>query len=145
VIGAGISGLTAARTLKDANIDVIVLEAAEEIGGRTLSFQYPDYLVNYGAEFICKLNNPDGMSTVLKKVILESGLKLYRPDWDEILVYDKCGQIFPNEVMLEQRRIFLEACDWVINQGVSDRSFIEQIKERYPDFEKSNWMQYFIG
>ena len=35
VIGAGLSGLAAAKALREASVDVIVLEAASEIGGRT--------------------------------------------------------------------------------------------------------------
>lgn len=37
VVGAGVSGLTAARELARRGIDVLVLEAADRIGGRTMS------------------------------------------------------------------------------------------------------------
>ena len=38
VIGAGVAGLTAARTLHDAGVPVIVLEASNHIGGRVRGF-----------------------------------------------------------------------------------------------------------
>lgn len=37
VIGAGVAGLTAARELRRRGVEVIVLEAADRVGGRTLS------------------------------------------------------------------------------------------------------------
>lgn len=37
VVGAGISGLVAARTLVDAGCEVVVLETAERVGGRILT------------------------------------------------------------------------------------------------------------
>src|SRR3954447_13628817 len=53
VVGAGLSGLTAARRLEEAGHDVVVLEARDRVGGRTWSQAMPDGTVaERGGEFI---------------------------------------------------------------------------------------------
>ena len=42
VIGAGISGLSAARLLTAAGLEVLVLEARERVGGRTCTLRDPE-------------------------------------------------------------------------------------------------------
>jgi protoporphyrinogen oxidase len=50
ILGAGLAGLTAAYHLRDR--DVVVLESADRVGGRTLSGDHGAYWYNLGAQFV---------------------------------------------------------------------------------------------
>jgi oxygen-dependent protoporphyrinogen oxidase len=50
ILGAGLSGLTAAYELR--NRDIVVIERRDRVGGRTLSGTHFDYWYNSGAQFV---------------------------------------------------------------------------------------------
>jgi monoamine oxidase len=54
IIGAGAAGLAAARTLHERNIDFVVLEARDRVGGRAYTLRSQDgiFPIELGAEFI---------------------------------------------------------------------------------------------
>ena len=52
VVGAGLSGLTAARTLHVAGADVRVLEARDRVGGRTFSVPLGGDVLDLGAQWV---------------------------------------------------------------------------------------------
>ena len=52
VIGAGLAGLTAARILKKANVDVSVLEANDSPGGRVRSQNYNGFILDRGFQVL---------------------------------------------------------------------------------------------
>jgi monoamine oxidase len=57
VIGAGMAGIMAARTLHDAGYDVTILEARDRLGGRTQTDNSLGSSVDLGAAWI---HGPDG-------------------------------------------------------------------------------------
>ena len=44
IIGAGVSGLSAAKLLKENGLDVVVLEARNRVGGRTWTVKVCSFL-----------------------------------------------------------------------------------------------------
>lgn len=56
IIGAGISGLSAAKELIQHGIDVIILEARERIGGRIWKADNFDIPIDLGASWIHQMN-----------------------------------------------------------------------------------------
>lgn len=59
VVGAGIAGLTAARTLTDAGVECVVLEARDRIGGRLYTLDLAGTPVDLGGSWIhTPIGNP---------------------------------------------------------------------------------------
>jgi protoporphyrinogen/coproporphyrinogen III oxidase len=50
IVGAGLAGMVAAYELRDR--DIVVFEAADRVGGRTMSGSHGEYWYNLGAQFI---------------------------------------------------------------------------------------------
>jgi monoamine oxidase len=74
VIGAGISGLAAARVLAASGMQVAVIEARDRIGGRILTQYHENRPFELGAEFV------HGKPSELWDLIHESGLETYELD-----------------------------------------------------------------
>lgn len=52
IIGAGVSGLVAAKTLQDQGLNVLIVEAQGHIGGRATSEPWHGINIDLGAEFV---------------------------------------------------------------------------------------------
>lgn len=59
IVGGGAAGIAAAKALYEANINFLLLEADERIGGRIKNQQFGDYMVENGANWIHGLYTAD--------------------------------------------------------------------------------------
>lgn len=71
IIGAGLSGLMAARTLQINKIQFVVLEAQHRVGGRVLSTSHDGCTIDLGAQFV----SPH--QTRIQRLLQEYGLSTY--------------------------------------------------------------------
>ncbi|XP_077983035.1 amine oxidase [flavin-containing] B-like [Glandiceps talaboti] len=73
VIGAGISGMSAAKVLHEAGLDIMVLEARDRLGGRSVTFNDPSYgCADMGAGFVGPTQNR------ILRLMKELGIENYK-------------------------------------------------------------------
>ena len=99
IVGAGVSGLTAARLLARAGQRVLVLEARDRIGGRTWTERSDGHITDRGASWIHGVDdNP------LAEVVSAFGMReveftvgSYQPDGRPIAYYGPAGERLSDE------------------------------------------------
>ncbi|EEF44590.1 polyamine oxidase 1 isoform X1 [Ricinus communis] len=99
VIGAGISGLSAAKVLAENGIeDVVILEASDRIGGRIKKESFGGVSVELGAGWIAGVGGKE--SNPVWELANQSGLRTCFSDYSNARynIYDRSGKIFPSGV-----------------------------------------------
>lgn len=133
VIGAGVSGLTAARLLAQAGQRVVVLEARDRIGGRTWTQRSGGLVSDRGASWIHGIDdNPladvvgaFGMRTV------EHTVGSYQPDGRPIAYYGPSGERLGDDAVqsfADDIREFDRHLEAVIDESEPDATYRDVIE-----------------
>mmetsp|Transcript_3042 Transcript_3042/g.4269 ORF Transcript_3042/g.4269 Transcript_3042/m.4269 type:complete len:581 (-) Transcript_3042:161-1903(-) len=96
VIGAGVSGLTAAKTLQTAGKNLIVLEGRNRIGGRTYSNKTSSFPCDIGANWV---HNFDTTKNPILNLATGFGLHLLPFDWSNTPTYNEQGAAVSDAVV----------------------------------------------
>jgi monoamine oxidase len=134
VVGAGMAGLTAARTLAEAGVRVAVIEARSRIGGRILTYRSRGHTFELGAEFI------HGRPPELWALILEAGFDPYERDGSQACFEDGMLRLCSPQ---EHAFSLLEDLE---NPPEPDLSFTEYLSRlQASDSERSSLLNFVEG
>nr|XP_015206611.1 PREDICTED: amine oxidase [flavin-containing] B-like isoform X1 [Lepisosteus oculatus] len=90
VIGGGLSGLSAAKLLKESGLNVLVLEARDRVGGRTLTVKGPEFqYVDLGGAYVGPTQNS------ILRLAKELGVKTHLVNEKERLIHYYKGKTYP--------------------------------------------------
>lgn len=103
VIGSGMAGISAARDLAEAGLDVVVLEGRMRIGGRTWTDDSWGVPLDLGASWIHGTAAPNPIWALARK----HGLPTIPTDYDSMTIYDADGRrVTAREARADSSRFF---------------------------------------
>ena len=88
IIGAGCSGLAAARELRDAGYAVTIFEQNQEVGGRAATREQQGFTYDYGAQYI-KRGSAISISLITERFQLTDLIDITKPVW----IFERDGRI----------------------------------------------------
>lgn len=140
IIGAGISGLAAAKKLKEKGFTVIVLEAQEKIGGRLRTVRSMGIAFDEGASWI---HGPNG--NPITKLASQAGAKTYLTDDDNLEVFDNNGTAYSDTFLDSQYTQFENALNTVRSAGTKRQSFQTIFNSLYPTEANNTLWKYMLS
>ena len=140
IIGAGISGLAAAKKLKDKGFTVIVFESQEKIGGRLRTDRRLGIAFDEGASWI---HGPNG--NPITKLASQAGANTYLTDDDNLAVFDNNGTAYSETFLDSQYTEFENALNAVLGAGTKQQSFQTIFNSLYPTQANNRLWKYMLS
>ena len=93
ILGRGMAGITAARTLSDNGVtDFLIIEAESVLGGRMKEMTFEGYTIELGANWIHGLrNDKTGKENPIWTLAKKHNLTTVFDDTDDLLTFDQNG------------------------------------------------------
>ncbi|XP_047313974.1 polyamine oxidase 1 [Impatiens glandulifera] len=110
IVGAGISGISAAKILSENGIDdILILEASDRIGGRIRKQDIGGVPVELGAGWIAGVGGKE--TNPIWELSLKSGLRTCFSDYSNVRynIYDRSGKIFPSGIAADSYKKAVES------------------------------------
>ncbi|NJD21531.1 MAG: hypothetical protein FIA82_02510 [Melioribacter sp.] len=139
IIGAGISGIAAAKSLKKAGLEPLILEANYKIGGRIRTEQRNGMMIEYGASTIYgSLTNP------VTQIARDAGANLLDVSNYGSSVYDDKGILISDEKLKEYNINYNTLLQQIKSNAVANKSVTDVINGIAPGYLSDLLMRYLF-
>lgn len=140
IIGAGISGLAAAKKLKSKGFDVTVLEAQDKVGGRLRTNRSLGVPFDEGASWIHGINgNP------LTSLARQADANTFFTDDNDWLTYDIGGVPVSDAVYATAESKYYNILDTLVNHGTPTDSFETIFNNLYPQYANNRLWKFILS
>jgi monoamine oxidase len=140
VVGGGMAGLSAARTLVDAGRSVVVLEATDRVGGRVRTDRSLGVAFDLGASWI---HGTEG--NPVTDLAAAAGAPTVELDFSDVTAFDEGGEQWSIEEFEEAEVASEELLDAVLDSGEDGVSFAEVANEVDPGWAADRLRSFFAS
>ncbi|MCU0391494.1 MAG: FAD-dependent oxidoreductase [Thermoflexibacter sp.] len=140
IIGAGISGLAAAKVLNDRKIKVTVIEAQEKVGGRLRTDRTLGVPFDEGASWI---HGPKG--NPLTDLAKNAGANTFLTNDDSLAIFDTNGSQYSDRATERAYKDYENSLKEVQNKGKIDQSFQQVFGALYPSNLNDRLWKYMLS